>query len=1075
MAGRKMYDHGKNGCRWALFLFLLVMLSKTTIMTDGGTAGEEQVGDKIPSSFSLLDVDGISYVSAVKSQRGGTCWAHGTMSAMESNLMLSGLWEWVEGEREPDLAEYHLDWWNGFNNHNNDDVETPEDEGLWVHQGGDYQMSTAYLSRGEGAVRDIDGQNYDDPPEREFNSYHEYTPMHVEWYTVDDSPDGMESIKRCLMNHGAMGTSMLSDGKFRDEENLSHYQPPSSDLLLNHAIAIVGWDDEKVTQAPEPGAWLVKNSWGSQWTFGTYFWISYYDKYAGRHPELGAVSFRNVSYLAFDKVYYHDYHGWRDTWENSTQAFNSFTADRTEQLRGVSFFTTLDQVEFTVTLYDEFKDGSLLAPLARITGFEEKRGLHTHMLTAPVEIRKGDDFYIHLKVSNGGIALDRTSKVPLVMGPTREPSSDGWINSSSEPGQSFYLENGTWKDLYDHNNTANFCIKGLVGHVSISRPLEGEVLGPNSGIGGPVSIQMDKVRFRIDDGPLRNTFISGGNWSSTLEGINIPPGEHTLTVIGSQDGFTEITSSTRTGFRFESTPPSTEIEMKGLQGNNSWFRSPVEISLMSTDVAPGVKDTFYSLDHGPEMIYNGSFTVSGEGEHGISFWAKDLADNIEEPSVASFRIDIECPVSGIELEGVLGDNGWLVGNAVFSISCKDNTSGPSQILRRVNEGPWEKLCLEGSDTMSFRFEDSGSYKVSLYAVDEAGNQGEVQKIEFMIDAVEPELVFDLQGEIGEEDWFTSPVRVSLSASDHHSGPGEIGYQFQGGRWEKYTNPLYLDKEGTHILNGKVADLAGLDSDVKSLELKIDTTAPVSSCSVSGNPGENGWYRSNVTVALSSEDKVSGVQKLRYRVNKGQWVDYVGELHLNGSGIHRISYFSVDHAGNTEEISTRKVMIDLRDPLVMVRGPMTPVLRSDNVTLEVFYEDRESGVSKACWTLDESSASPLDGDGDIVLRELTDGMHHLTINVTDLSGRRSSLSLNFLVNTTGYLSLTEETADGRSGEGNGTGPPVLLIIAATVVITAISIPALLIILKRRIRRDPAGSQKEVQVQLEGGDGGGELQL
>jgi len=431
-------------------------------------SGVANAATDLPAAFDLRNVDGRNLVTAVKKQSGGTCWTHATAAGLESNLMLTGEWATQGESGEANLAEYHLDWWNGFNQHFNSDA-APQKNGLTVHEGGDYLVATAYLSRG-GAVRDVDGQSFNQPPSQSGAGFHYYYPRHVEWLASSaDRAEGARRIKQALMSHGVVGTALSWATKFFNATNATFYQPVSDPDEANHAVAIVGWDDNKKTQAAKPGAWLIKNSWGTDWGKQGYFWISYEDKFAGRHADMGAVAFRDVERLGYDRIYFHDYHGWRDTKKGALHAVNSFAAkgpsarhamglSAREYLKAVSFYTTEHDSDYMVRIYRVFDGNTLTNEVAFTGGHEVNKGFHTVDLPFEVALEPGSKFHVSVELSKGGHAFDKTSDVPVLLcGPRK------WtiVKSKASAGESYYLKDGQWVDLTRDDPSANFAIKAL--------------------------------------------------------------------------------------------------------------------------------------------------------------------------------------------------------------------------------------------------------------------------------------------------------------------------------------------------------------------------------------------------------------------------------------------------------------------------------------------------------------------------------------------------------------------------------------------------------------------------------------
>ena len=505
---------------------------------------EKNYRDDPPSSFDLRDVNGENYVTGIRDQgQYGTCWTFGTMASLEGNLLMTGNWEAAGETGEPDLSEAHLDWWNGFNTNNNDD--DPGGGGLTPHNGGDFRVSSSYIIRGEGAVREIDAP-YDElpnPPAQNDPEYHHYYVRDVEWYVAGEDLSNINTIKNKLMTEGVISTALCYDNDFIENMGgyYAHYQPPGSTIPPNHGIAIVGWDNDKVTPAPHNGAWLCKNSWGYWGPEGGYFWISFYDKWCGQHPEMGAVSFQDVELEPYQNIYYHDYHGWRDTLPDISEAFNAFETEDDETLWAISFFTAADDVNYEAIIYDSFISGELQNELASVSGNIEYSGYHTIDLDEPITFDAGDDFYIYVSLSSGGHPIDRTSDVPVLLG----ASGRTIVKSNASAGESYYKDGSTWNDLYDYefsnpswDESANFCIKGLIGeYIPVQTPdlycagdLDWSDVKPGSEVSGSISIENigdpnTSLNWEIVDWPEWGEF----NFSQ-LSGSNLKPEDGAISI-----------------------------------------------------------------------------------------------------------------------------------------------------------------------------------------------------------------------------------------------------------------------------------------------------------------------------------------------------------------------------------------------------------------------------------------------------------------------------------------------------------------------------------------------------------------
>jgi hypothetical protein len=154
------------------------------------------------------------------------------------------------------------------------------------------------------------------------------------------------------------------------------------------------------------------------------------------------------------------------------------------------------------------------------------------------------------------------------------------------------------------------------------------------------------------------------------------------------------------------------------------------------------------------------------------------------------------------------------------------------------------------------------------------------------------------------------------------GIGGIDTGEFGGAGANYKT-LQLREAGNHLLKVSHEDSYFYDnSGVREVEVyfladaETDKTAPVTIATVSGTTGGDGWLLSDAAVSLAATDDSSGVKEIHYSIDNGAETIVAANnaaLAITSDGIHAITYYAVDKAGNSEAAKTLEVKIDRTVP------------------------------------------------------------------------------------------------------------------------------------------------------------------
>lgn len=220
------------------------------------------------------------------------------------------------------------------------------------------------------------------------------------------------------------------------------------------------------------------------------------------------------------------------------------------------------------------------------------------------------------------------------------------------------------------------------------------------------------------------------------------------------------------------------------------------------------------------------------------------------------------------------------------------------------------------------------------------------------DTTPPETSASLAGTPGDSGWWVSSVTVKLSATDGGSGVGSTRYRVDLGPWRTYTGPFTLSADGVRRVDYDSVDKAGNREPTETITVKIDEVPPSTTHALAGALGDEGWWRSAVTVSLSASDATSGVAGTT-ATRDGSGFAYVGPFSVAGEGSHSLSYRSRDRAGNVEGLRSAALRIDTVAPSTgMAHGSPahlgSRLYVSGATPFTLIATDATSGVRATSW-------------------------------------------------------------------------------------------------------------------------------
>jgi len=232
--------------------------------TDPGPLAAAPCNRALPESFDWRDHNGRTYIGEIRNQGGcGSCYSFSASAAAEGTYNIA---TGNYNDACADFSESFIIWCLG---------SLPEYNGhFYGCDGADYGYYELDALVNDGICPETDFPYTTNEPES-CSHWEDTTVCFDSWHRI--SCGDIDAIKTAIMNYGVIDAAVYAGNAFQayssgiyEDTNTSCDASPCYYAQTNHAIALVGWDDNN-----GEGYWILRNSWGTSWGEDGYMRIRY--------------------------------------------------------------------------------------------------------------------------------------------------------------------------------------------------------------------------------------------------------------------------------------------------------------------------------------------------------------------------------------------------------------------------------------------------------------------------------------------------------------------------------------------------------------------------------------------------------------------------------------------------------------------------------------------------------------------------------------------------------------------------------------------------------------------------------